>query len=78
MSPDANEWLTYKIPRTDLNDPTSGYAIVKDFTIQVFNPYLLGHGSKKYASRKIQIEIGNTPDNYHYQSRIFQVDQNND
>lgn len=29
----------------------------------------------KYAPGSIQIEIGNTQDNYHYKSQIFPIDQ---
>ena len=66
----TNEWLTYKIPinSEEGSDGLKGYALIRKFVIKIFDPKLMQNVDYKYAPGSIQIEIGNTKDNYHYQS----------
>jgi hypothetical protein len=78
-APEASEWLTYKIPISsgtgENNKMLSGCAIINKFIIKVFDPKNLQNVPHKYAPSQVQIEVGSSPEQYDYKSKVFEVDQ---
>lgn len=52
-----------------------GAAIITKLKLKIFDPKFLQQVSHKYAPNQVQIEVGNSPGKYDYQSRIFDVEQ---
>jgi len=57
--PEADEWLTYKIPISDANisDKLSkglqGFAIISKFIVKVYDPSLFQYVEHKYGPKAI-------------------------
>ena len=63
-----NEWLLYKLK---YDNPC---AIPLSFSIRIFDPLKIQKVPWKYSPRHVQLEIGMSEDNFHYISRVFEVD----
>ena len=76
---EADEWLSYKIPfQAQENSPgkdlsLEGCALITKFSVKVFNPSRLQLVDFFYSPKQVQLEIGNSPDHYHYKSKVFEM-----
>eukprot|EP00347_Sterkiella_histriomuscorum_P017753 403348128 len=72
LNPNDSEWLIYKVANLGQNQEK---ALIHSVIISAFLPRFQ-HGMPIYPPREIQIEVGNSPNHYHYKSPIFAVQQN--
>ena len=68
-TPIDNEWLLYRV--------SNGKALIHSLAFALFKSRYQ-EGDPLYPPREIQIQVGDTPFNYHYTSPRFFVEPNND